>query len=85
MRLWFQHHMVASKLAQCNEQLLLLKLQAANALHLFSHQERFGQYWALTAERLAQLLRQEFMRQAAVAEGHQIPIAAKAGIQAVPA
>ena len=67
--LWFQHHMAAGKLARCNEQLLLLKLQAANALHLFSHQEQFGQYWALTAERLAQRLRHGHPQQAAVVEG----------------
>ena len=67
--LWFQHHMAAGKLARCNEQLLLLKLQAANALHLFSHQEQFGQYWALTAEHLAQRLRHGHPRQAAVVEG----------------
>ena len=30
------NHIASGKLAGCNEQLLLLKLQAANALHLFS-------------------------------------------------
>ena len=40
--LWFQHHIVAGKLAGCNEQLLLLKLQAANALHLFSIRSSLG-------------------------------------------
>ena len=61
--------MAAGTLARCNEQLQLLKPQAANALHLFSHQEHFEQYWALAAERLAKRLRHEHLRQAAVVEG----------------
>ena len=67
--LWFQHHMAAGKLARCNEQLHLLKLQAANAQHLFRHQEQFGQYWALIAECLARRLRNGHPQQAAVVEG----------------
>ena len=61
--------MAAGKLARCHEQLRLLKLQAANVLHLFSHQEQFGQYWTATAVRLAQHLRHGQPRQAAVVEG----------------
>ena len=40
--LWCQRHMTAGKLARCDEQLHPLRLQAANGLRLFSHQERLG-------------------------------------------
>ena len=66
--LWFQHHMAAGKLARCNKQLHLLKLQAVNAMRLFSHQKQFGQYLAAIAERLAKHLRHGHPRQAAVVE-----------------